>query len=124
MYDMMPPMAANAQVIAAYGGDSFRIGHVDYTGHVLVLPTQTLAWDGQLTAESLLAVLAPVAAEAFPEILLIGTGAQHEMLTPELCRALKERGIGVDGMNTGAACRSFNVLLGESRRVAAALRAV
>jgi uncharacterized protein len=66
--------------------------------------------------------LAPLlTADPATEILLIGTGTRHEMIAPELRAALKAHGIGIDTMDTGAACRTFNVLLGESRRVAVAL---
>ncbi len=116
MHDIMPQLSANAQVIQSYGANGFRIGNAMYDTHVLVLPTATFAWNGELTMEALTAVLGDT------EILLIGTGARHEMIAPELRKALKERGIGIDTMDTGAACRTFNVLLGESRRVAAALR--
>ena len=63
----------------------------------------------------------PARGEGYIEILIIGTGKRHEMISPELRRALKEHGVGFDTMDTGAACRTFNILLGEGRRVAAAL---
>ena len=58
------------------------------------------------------------------EILLIGCGARVAMLDPALKAALKERGIGCDAMDTGAACRTYNVLMAEARRVVAALIAL
>lgn len=118
MHDIMPPLAANAQLIQSYGPAGFRIGNAEYATHVLVSPTETIAWNGELTIEALKPV---VEAEPKCEVLLIGTGARHEMIAPELRRALKEQGLAVDTMDTGAACRTFNILLGESRRVAVAL---
>ena len=119
MHDIMPPVAANAQLIQSYSADGFRIGNAMYHTHVLVLPTATFAWNGEWTMDA----LGPVFTAAEPtEILLMGTGARHEMLDPELRKTIKARGVGVDTMDSGAACRTFNVLLGESRRVAVALR--
>lgn len=118
MQDIMPPVGANAQLIQSYGASGFRIGNAQYDQPVLVLPTETVRWNGELTVEALEPVLAATPAV---EVLLIGTGKRHEMIPPALRAALKARGLGVDTMDTGAACRTFNILLGESRRVAAAL---
>jgi uncharacterized protein len=118
MQDIMPQLGAGAQLVRSYGPQGFRIGQDAHESHVLVLPTQTVAWSGELTVE----VLAPLlAAEPVTEILLIGTGKRHEMIPPLLKQALKARGVGCDTMDTGAACRTFNILLGEGRHVAAAL---
>lgn len=119
MQDIMPQLAANAQLIQSYGVGGFRIGNAMYESHVLVLPAQTQAWNGELTIEALAPLL-----EATPstEFLLIGTGARHEIIASELRQALRARGLAVDTMDSGAACRTFNVLLGESRRVGLALR--
>lgn len=119
MQDITPPLNANAQLIQSYGVGGFRIGNAEHTSHVLVLPSATVAWSGELTLEALAPLL-----DVIPptEVLLIGTGARHEMIAPELRRALKAHEIGVDTMDTGAACRTFNILLSESRHVAAALR--
>lgn len=111
-------MGADAQVIQSYGAEGFRIGNRLYTTAVLVLPTQTLAWNGMWEMESLLPLIPPT---AIPEILLLGTGVRHTQVPASLKTALRARGIGSDSMDTGAACRTFNILLGEGRRVAAAL---
>lgn len=124
MQDSMLPLGAEAQVVRSYGASGFRIAQGEYDSHVLVLPSRTLVWSGALTVEAL-APLLPSPSEAHGEdapLLLIGTGARHEMIAPELRRALKAHGLAVDSMDTGAACRTFNILLGEGRRVAAALR--
>ena len=118
MQDMMPQLGAGAQLVRSYGPEGFRIGQDSYAGHVLVLPAQTVAWSGELTIEAIASLLN---ADPATEIIIIGTGKRHEMIAPELRRALKARGVGIDTMDTGAACRTFNVLLGEGRRVAAVL---
>lgn len=118
MQDIMPQLGAGAQLVRSYGPQGFRIGQDSYASHVLILPAQTMTWGGELTLEALAPLLA---AEPATEIMIIGTGKRHEMIAPELRRALKARGIGFDTMDTGAACRTFNILLGEGRHVAAAL---
>ena len=118
MQDIMPPVGANAQLIQSYGHAGFRIGNTHYTSSVLVTPTTTFAWNGAWTIEA----LAPLFdTDPGPEILLLGTGTRHTMLDAHLRQMLKTKGVGIDTMDTGAACRTFNILLGESRRVAAAL---
>ena len=59
--------------------------------------------------------------ELRPEVLLLGCGARQRFLPADLCLQLAQRGISVELMNTGAACRTYNVLLGDERNVAAAL---
>lgn len=56
-----------------------------------------------------------------PEVLLLGTGSQHRFAHPQLYRALTNAGIGVEFMNTPAACRTFNILSGEDRKVVAGI---
>lgn len=118
MQDIMPQLGADAQVIQSYGADSFRIGNVTYDTHVLVTPTHVFPWTGELTLEALAPILDSI---PLAEVIIIGTGPRHTMLNPQLRAALKARELGVDTMDTGAACRTFNILLGEGRRVAAAL---
>lgn len=56
-----------------------------------------------------------------PDVLLLGTGAQQRFPHPRLYRALTDAGIGVECMTTAAACRTYNILVAEGRRVAAAI---
>ena len=56
-----------------------------------------------------------------PEVLLLGCGARQRFLSADLRRLLAQRGLNVELMNTGAACRTYNILLGDERNVAAAL---
>ena len=88
----------------------------------LILTAETLLrdWPPQrfedLTADHLQA-----AVELDPEILILGTGARIRFPHPRITAELQARGIGVEVMDTAAACRTYNVLVGEQRRVAAAL---
>ena len=56
-----------------------------------------------------------------PDVLLLGTGAQQHFPHPRLYQTLIAAGIGVEFMNTPAACRTYNILLGEDRKVAAGI---
>ncbi len=116
---------AGRQLVESYGEGRFRIAGAVYEGSVLVFPERTLTWGvrevAAVTPESLEAV---GAAEPPVEVLLLGCGAGAVLLPAELRRALKGEGVAVEAMATGAACRTFNLLVAENRRVAAALIAV
>jgi len=71
-----------------------------------------------LTLES----LEPVMANSPPvDVLLLGVGVRNQLIPEPLRRGLRDAGIVLDAMDTGAACRTYNVLMAEDRRVAAAL---
>ena len=97
-----------------------------YEGSVLVLPEATLPWPAADMAAVSLESLAPLLAEAAPaiEVVLLGCGPALVPVPPALRQELRARGIGIEPMDTGAACRTYNVLLSEQRLVAAALIAV
>ncbi|MBI1777518.1 MAG: Mth938-like domain-containing protein [Proteobacteria bacterium] len=123
--DITPLIADGRQIIEGYGDGKFRIAGTVHRGSVVVLPSRTIAWPIKAIAELDLDSLAPVlVAEPPVEVLLIGCGPRLVPMARALRQALRERGIGADTMDTGAACRTFNVLLSEERRVAAALISV
>ncbi|MGN6584493.1 MAG: Mth938-like domain-containing protein [Rhizobiaceae bacterium] len=111
--------------IEAYGNGGFRFAEMSHRGSILCLPSGIYGWQpadaSKLTAADLEKVLAE--AEGI-EILLVGMGRELKLLPRELREALKAAGVFVDPMSTGAAVRTFNVLLAEDRAVAAALIAV
>lgn len=115
----LPP--AGRQVIESYGRHSFRVSGAAYDGAILVFPEATEHWAALDATGITLDSLAPVLAHGGIEILLIGCGRRMVRLPVALRQALRARGIVVDAMDTGAACRTYNVLLAEERRVAAAL---
>ena len=89
---------------------------------MIVLPDAVFPWPITDSSEVSFDTLHPVIGIALPiEILLIGMGPKMRPASSELRQALKDCGIIADSMGTGAACRTFNVLVGEDRRVAAAL---
>lgn len=123
--EIKPVETGSTQVVQSYGGGGFTVSNVRYTGSVLVFPDHTVALDAAtfdgLTAD----LLSPVTAAPEPlDLLLIGAGADLAVLPDDLAKAIRGVGMGVEVMNTGAACRTFNVLLSGERLVAAALIAV
>ncbi len=123
--DVTPLVPRGRQVIQSYGGGGFLVSGERHTGSLLVFPTATAPLDvaiwPDLTAGHLAAVFA---AEPSVEVLLMGCGPQIRPLDPTIRSVLRERRIGIELMDTGAACRTYNVLMAEDRRVAAALIAV
>jgi uncharacterized protein len=111
--------------IDAYGNGGFRFGGMSHRGSMLALPSGMRAWPVASLAEIDEAALAPILAEAGAiEILLIGAGADPAFIEERVRAPLAAAGIRLDVMQTGAAARTYNVLLAEDRRVAAALIAV
>ena len=112
-------------LVQSYGDGRFRVSGTVHEGSLILLVDAVHPWSEGDRGEPSIESLAPVV-EADPavEILLLGTGTTTRPPAPALRAALKERGIVVDAMDTGAACRTFNVLAGEDRRVAAALVAI
>jgi uncharacterized protein len=119
--ELTPLVPTGRQVIERYGKSGFRVAGVVYPGAVLVFPDRTLPWPvvraDAITQES----LAPVVAHGDVQILLLGLGRTMGVIPRTLRSALRAFGIVLEPMDTGAACRTYNVLLAEDRRVAAAL---
>ncbi len=111
--------------IESYGNGGFRFAAMSHRGSLLCLPSGIHGWPapapGAIDEESLAQVFAE--AEAV-DILLVGTGADIVPLVPALRDRCRAAGIVAEPMSTGAAVRTFNVLLAEERAVAAALIAV
>ncbi|MBI1416639.1 MAG: hypothetical protein GC146_05380 [Limimaricola sp.] len=101
--------------VEGYGPGFFRIGGQVHRGPVAVLPTGVIAWGGFEDAAALLAVVGEI------DVIFVGTGAEIAPIPAALRAALEEAGIGVEIMASPTACRTYNVLLSEGRRVAAAL---
>ena len=112
--------------IDAYGEGGFKFGDMSHRGSLLALPSGLYAWDVVSAAQIDEASLARVFAEAPDAIehLLVGTGLDLAPLAPALAQRLRAAKIVAEPMATGAAARTYNILMGEGRRVAAALIAV
>jgi len=121
--DITPLTPKGRHIISAYGNGGFVINETSHKSNILILSDRVVSWQvddwGAATMESLQPLL-----QMPPEILLIGSGSQFMLLAPNLREWLRSQHIAVDVMDTGAACRTYNVLAGEDRRVAAALIAV
>jgi uncharacterized protein len=116
--ELTPVLQAGRQVIERYGPSGFRVSGTIYLGPVIVFPDRTEPWaDAAVTAEA----LAPVVAHGGVELLLLGLGRRMAPLSQAVRLSLKAAGITIEPMDTGAACRTYNLLLAEDRRVAAAL---
>lgn len=111
--------------VDAYGNGGFRFAEMSHRGSILCLPSGVHGWQpidpSRLTPEDFAQALGE--ADGI-QIMLIGLGREPALLPASLREALRKAGISVDAMTTGAAVRTYNVLLAEDRAVAAALVAV
>lgn len=116
--------------IASYGGGGFGFaGGLRHAGSILFLDDGVYAWDATNFASLTVAHFDPVfarleTAATRPAFFLLGVGAEPVFLTAEIRRLFAARRLGVDSMNTAAACRTCNVLLAEGRSFAAGLIAI
>ncbi|MDQ6432940.1 Mth938-like domain-containing protein [Mesorhizobium sp. LHD-90] len=111
--------------IDAYGNGGFRFADMSHRGSLLCLPSGVYGWEPENPVALAPGDFSRLLAEAGDvEILLVGTGKNLRPLPAELRAALRQAGISADPMSTGAAVRTYNVLLAEDRAVAAALIAV
>ena len=111
--------------IDAYGNGGFRFAGMSHRGSILCLPQAIEAWEPRSVD-----ALAPrdfdsvLAARDQIDFVLLGTGDAHRMPPAAIRHMFAAAGLGLDVMATGAAARTYNILIAESRRVAAALIAV
>ena len=113
--------AAAGNLISTYGPGHVVVNEERIQTSVIVTPGRIL----QDWAPETVAALAPEHFDALmeldPDIVVLGSGARQRFPGQELYAALSRHGIGLEVMDTGAACRTYNVLVAEDRRVAAAL---
>lgn len=118
--DITPMMPGESQIIDAYGPGHFRVSGVVHEGPIIVFTNEVRPWTvtdvGGITVDSLSDVPGKQV-----EVLLVGTGAKMQLLPKSVKQALRAEGVGIEVMDTGAACRTYNVLMAEGRQVAAAL---
>lgn len=119
--DVTPLVKAGSQIIQSYADGAFRVSGQVHEGAVIVTASVTVPWSPPAAP----ADLAPAHFKDIPEgidVILLGTGVKMQFLPPAVRAGLKEAGLPViDVMDTGAACRTYNVLMAEGRRVAACL---
>jgi uncharacterized protein len=124
--DVTPLVPKGRQLVQGYGDNGFRVSGTRYEGSVWILPEQTIAWPvsaiSEVSPDSLKELIALSAQHV--RILLIGTG-KSMLPMPMAWRIMaRDADVALEAMDTGAACRTYNVLLTEERSVAAALIAV
>ena len=111
--------------IDAYGNGGFRFADMSHRGSLLIVPSGIYAWDvatfDDLTAERCAAFLGEL---QWPAFVLLGTGTEHRMPPDPIRKLFAEAGVGLEPMSTGAAARTYNVLLAEGRDFGAGLIAV
>ena len=113
-------------MIDGYGAGGFRFADMSHRGSILALPSGIQAWSAETLADITESSLAALLQEApgSIELLIIGTGPSLMPIKSSLRQYLRAAGIGVDAMGTGSAIATYNILLEEKRRVAAAFLAV
>jgi len=113
--------ASGTHLFTSYGADHVAVNGVRHEHSLIVLPERIIQeWQAaepkQLAAEHFSAL-----AGLELEILLLGTGSKLCFPSPRLFQAMAQQGIGLEAMDTFAACRTYNILAAEGRKVAAAL---
>jgi uncharacterized protein len=107
-------------VITGYGEDHVLVNGQRYESNVIVLPDRILPWEAKdfdsLSQESFVGLK-----DLEAEIILLGTGPRQRFPHPRLTSALTAARVGLEVMDLKAACRTFNILVAEERKVAAAL---
>lgn len=119
--DVTPLVDSGKQVIQGYGPGKFRVSGRVLEGSILIRPDAVQRWPAKDIAALALDDFAPLFEGPKVGILLLGCGASVVPPPPALRKALRENGVVLEVMDTGAAVRTYNVLLTEGRDVAAAL---
>jgi len=123
--DLTPLVSPDKQVVESYGKDGFRVSGVTHRGGIIIFPDKTLDWSAgemvDVTPEALAPVIERSGTERAVEVMLLGCGARMRLVPPQLRAAFRLHRVVIDEMDSGAACRTYNVLMAEGRRVAAAL---
>ena len=122
--DVTPLIRDGQQIIQSYTAGVFRISGISYEGAVVVSPSETVAWDDApetIEALSVESFKALIKKSDEIDVVLLGTGTKMAFVSPKLRQELSAKGLSVDVMDTGAACRTYNVLMAEGRRVVAVL---
>jgi uncharacterized protein len=110
-----------ANLIRTYASGLIVVGQESYAHSLIVLPQQIIANWGPPNFDALAQTHFEALAALSPEVVILGTGQRQQFPRAELLAVLVTAGIGWEIMNTAAACRTYNILMGEGRKVAAAL---
>jgi uncharacterized protein len=110
-----------SNLVTGSGPGWVRIGQDEYRDNLLLLPDAVVPGWAPGGFDALAEADFAALLEHRPEIVLLGTGQRQRFVHPRLLQPLAAARVGVDAMDTRAACRTFNILVAEDRRVAAAL---
>lgn len=108
-------------LIEGYGPDGIRIGGRSYRAGLILTPDRIIEGWGPDEASRLAAEHIAALLELDPQVIVIGTGRTQVFPDPAVYSAIARGGVGLELMDTGAACRTYNILMAEGRRVAAGL---
>jgi uncharacterized protein len=108
------------QLITGYGADYVAVNKVRYEASVVVSPQGVVEWPVERFDALAPAHFGFIAGQR-PEIVIFGTGRMQRFPPPALARELAKSGVGIEVMDTGAACRTYNILAAEGRKVVAAI---
>jgi uncharacterized protein len=121
--DITPQLPEGRQLVERYGAGRFQVSGRVLEGSLLVWPERAAPWSVARFEEVTLESLEPLLALRL-DVLLLGCGPRMQLPSRALRQAVRERGPVLEAMDTGAAARTYNVLMAEERRVGAALVAV
>lgn len=121
--DVTPLIQQGQQVIQSYAGGVFRVSGAVYESAIIVSPHETVIWKNVQSFDGLtLDKFEPLFHRADEiDMVLLGAGATMKFFDPKLKSALSQKGLVIDTMDTGAASRTYNVLMAEGRRVVAVM---
>ena len=112
---------SSANIVTGMGPGWVRVGATEYRGNIVLLPDAVVEGWAPGGIDALVEADYAALLSYTPEMVLLGTGARQRFPHPRLLQALSAAHVGVEVMDTRAACRTFNILVAEDRRVAAAL---
>ncbi|AEV27246.1 hypothetical protein Dsui_2910 [Azospira oryzae PS] len=104
-----------------YGDDYVAVNGKNHQGNLVLLPRRLIQDWTDATFDSLTQADFDFLAELKMEIMILGTGAKQRFPHPQLLQGLMRAGVGLEVMNTQAACRTYNILVAEGRSVGCAL---
>lgn len=113
--------AEGNNLITAFEHGAVFVNHQRHTQSLIVTPQSLETEWGATSFDALNMNHFAVLAELAPEVVILGTGTTHRFIHPRVIIALTQKNIPVECMTTDAACRTYNILMSEGRKVAAAL---
>lgn len=125
MTDITPLIPAGKKIIESYGAGAFKITGEKFENNIIIFPDSIHKFQSSNIENAKPEDITEIEKKADEiEVLLVGCGAATEFFSNEIEAKLKNKNINIEYMDTGAACRTYNVLLSEERKVAVVLIAV